>query len=355
MRRAWRGARRPPARRARRTRAGERRERARSEREGRERRASGRRTRGGPPDHANPQTTPCVPGVTASASNAVRGAAAPLDLRRVNLRLYDTATREVRDFVPLEEGRAGIYVCGLTVQSRAPRRPRALGGQLRRAAPLADATSGYDVHVHPQRHRHRRQDPRQGRRAGPALVQPRLRHARRAHQGAGRINVLPPTYEPGATGHVPEMVELIETSIARGHAYAAEDGSGDVYFDVRSWPAYGELTAAGHRRHGGRPRTPTRAASATPATSRCGRAEEGHRARDRRVARALGPRPAGLAHRVLGDGRQVPRRRLRHPRRRRRPALPAPRERAGPVARGRARRSRRTGCTTPGSPPPARR
>ena len=42
------------------------------------------------------------------------------------------------------------------------------------------------------------------------------------------INVLPPTYEPGATGHVPEIVELIEQLIARGHAYAAEDGSGDV-------------------------------------------------------------------------------------------------------------------------------
>ena len=41
------------------------------------------------------------------------------------------------------------------------------------------------------------------------------------------------------------MLELIERLIARGHAYAAEDGSGDVYFDVRSWPAYGELTRQG--------------------------------------------------------------------------------------------------------------
>jgi cysteinyl-tRNA synthetase len=56
------------------------------------------------------------------------------------------------------------------------------------------------------------------------------------------LGVLPPTYEPRATGHVPEMVTLMETLVARGHAYAARDGSGDVYFDVRSWPAYGELT-----------------------------------------------------------------------------------------------------------------
>jgi len=56
------------------------------------------------------------------------------------------------------------------------------------------------------------------------------------------LNVAPPTYEPAATGHVPEMIEIISELIVRDHAYAAEDGSGDVYFDVRSWPAYGELT-----------------------------------------------------------------------------------------------------------------
>ena len=54
--------------------------------------------------------------------------------------------------------------------------------------------------------------------------------------------MLPPTYEPAATGHVPEMLELIAELIERGHAYPADDRSGDVYFDVRSWPAYGELT-----------------------------------------------------------------------------------------------------------------
>jgi cysteinyl-tRNA synthetase len=56
------------------------------------------------------------------------------------------------------------------------------------------------------------------------------------------LNVLPPTYEPLATGHVPEMIELISELITRGHAYAATDGSGDVYFDVMSWPTYGELS-----------------------------------------------------------------------------------------------------------------
>jgi cysteinyl-tRNA synthetase len=46
----------------------------------------------------------------------------------------------------------------------------------------------------------------------------------------------------GATGHIPEMIEMIKVLIERGHGYPAPDGSGNVYFDVRSWPAYGSLS-----------------------------------------------------------------------------------------------------------------
>src|SRR3546814_16777633 len=56
------------------------------------------------------------------------------------------------------------------------------------------------------------------------------------------LNVAAPTYEPAATGHIPEMVELITELIERGHAYPAGDGSGDAYFDVRPWHASGELS-----------------------------------------------------------------------------------------------------------------
>jgi cysteinyl-tRNA synthetase len=57
-----------------------------------------------------------------------------------------------------------------------------------------------------------------------------------------RLGVLPPTYEPRATGHATEMHELIQQLIDKGHAYAARDGSGDVYFDVSSFPEYGALS-----------------------------------------------------------------------------------------------------------------
>jgi len=54
------------------------------------------------------------------------------------------------------------------------------------------------------------------------------------------LNVQPPTYEPRATGHITEMVELVDRLVERGHAYAGDPGN--VYFDVRSYPGYGDLT-----------------------------------------------------------------------------------------------------------------
>src|SRR5690606_8025454 len=56
------------------------------------------------------------------------------------------------------------------------------------------------------------------------------------------LGVLPPTGEPRATGHIPEMVAMIARLVERGHAYE-QDGS--VYFDVRSFADYGALTNQG--------------------------------------------------------------------------------------------------------------
>lgn len=159
----------------------------------------------------------------------------------MTFRLYDTATREVRDFRPLEEGKAGVYVCGLTVQSE----PHV--GHVRSAVNFDVLRrwlthEGYDVtfirNVTDIDDKILAKSAEQGR---PWFNLAYEMHGRLT-EALASINVLPPTYEPGATGHVPEMLEMISTLIARGHAYAAEDGSGDVYFDVRSWPAYGELT-----------------------------------------------------------------------------------------------------------------
>jgi cysteinyl-tRNA synthetase len=159
----------------------------------------------------------------------------------VPLRLYDTATRAVRDFVPLEEGKAGIYVCGLTVQSQ----PHV--GHVRSAVNFDVlrrwlVASGYDVTF--IRNVTDIDDKILVRSAEQSRPWYNLAYAmkRELDRAYDALNVAPPTYEPLATGHVPEMLELIERLVERGHAYEAQDGSGDVYFDVRSWPAYGELT-----------------------------------------------------------------------------------------------------------------
>lgn len=61
-----------------------------------------------------------------------------------------------------------------------------------------------------------------------------------------KLGVEPPTYEPRATGHMIDMIDLIKKIIDNGHGYVVRDAdgnpTGNVYFDVASWPHYGELT-----------------------------------------------------------------------------------------------------------------
>jgi cysteinyl-tRNA synthetase len=159
----------------------------------------------------------------------------------VTLRLHDTATRETRDFVPLTEGKAGIYVCGLTVQSE----PHV--GHVRSAVNFDVLrrwliASGYDVTFIRNVTDIDDKILAKGEAQGRPWFEIAYLMGRELDKALDAINVLPPTYEPAATGHVPEILELIGQLVTRGHAYPAADGSGDVYFDVRSWPAYGELT-----------------------------------------------------------------------------------------------------------------
>ena len=159
----------------------------------------------------------------------------------MTLRLYDTATREVRDFVPLVEGQVGIYHCGLTVQG-----PPHIG-HIRKEV-VFDVLrrwferSGYEVTV--VANVTDIDDKILAKSAEEGVPWWALAYANeRALSSAYRVlGCVPPTYEPRATGHVPEMLELIDLLIQREHAYAATDGSGDVYFDVTSWPSYGELS-----------------------------------------------------------------------------------------------------------------
>ncbi|MFY1634543.1 cysteine--tRNA ligase [Solwaraspora sp. WMMB335] len=157
------------------------------------------------------------------------------------LRLYDTATRSVRDFVPRQPGEVAIYLCGVTVQS---------------APHIGHLRSGVNYDVL------RRWLTHQGLRVtfirnitdvddkvldkAAAAGQPfwSIAYANELVLASAyrTLNVLAPTYEPRATGHIPDMHQLIARLIERGHAYPAGDGSGDVYFDVASFADYGALS-----------------------------------------------------------------------------------------------------------------
>ena len=160
----------------------------------------------------------------------------------MTLRLFDSLTRELRNFVPVVPGKAGIYICGLTTQA-----PPHLGHV--RFAVAFDVlrrwmTRGHGLDVTLIRNVTDIDDKIlvKSAESGEPWYAVSYRNEVETAAALTALGVLPPTYEPRATGHVPEMVTLMETLVDAGHAYPAADGSGDVYFDVRSWPAYGELT-----------------------------------------------------------------------------------------------------------------
>ena len=159
----------------------------------------------------------------------------------MSFRLYDTARRAVVDFQPLVPGKVSIYGCGATVQS-APHlghvRKEVNFDVLRRWL----AASGYEVTLVTNVTDIDDKILAKSAEAGRPWWAHAYLFENAFHDAFRALGVLPPTYEPRATGHVPEMIELMALLIERGHAYAAADGSGDVYFDVRSWPAYGELS-----------------------------------------------------------------------------------------------------------------
>jgi cysteinyl-tRNA synthetase len=156
----------------------------------------------------------------------------------VTLRLHDTATRSVRDFSPLQPGKASLYLCGATVQA-----PPHIG-HIRSGVNFDILVrwlraSGYEVtycrNVTDIDDKILATAKEEGTQWW-AVAERNQRAFTRAYDALG---CEPPDVEPRATGHVPEMIALMQRLIDSGHAYAA---GGDVYFDVSSQPDYGSLS-----------------------------------------------------------------------------------------------------------------
>ena len=151
------------------------------------------------------------------------------------IRLYDTATREVSEFKPVTPGKVSIYVCGATVQA-SPHIGHIRSGVnfdiLRRWLEASgnsvifvrNVTDIDDKILHKAIHEEM---------PWWALA---MKYERAFSDAYRALNVLPPTYEPRATGHITQMIELIEKLIANEVAYAP--GNGDVYLEVRKLKRY---------------------------------------------------------------------------------------------------------------------
>ena len=157
------------------------------------------------------------------------------------MKLFDSKSGELKDLIPLTPGEVGIYVCGPTVQS-APHI-----GHLRSALVYDLLTRWLEANglqVTLVRNVTDIDDKvlEKAKESGDKWWA--LAYANELVFSAdySKLGIQRPTYEPRATGHIPQMIQLIQILIEKGHAYQALDGSADVYFDSASWSRYGELT-----------------------------------------------------------------------------------------------------------------
>ena len=152
-----------------------------------------------------------------------------------SLNLYDTASRTVTPFTPIKEGEVGIYLCGATVQAP-PHIGHVRSGVnfdiLRRwltksgynVTFIRNVTDIDDKILHKAVHE---------KLPWWAVA---MKYERAFTDAYTALNVLPPTYEPRATGHITQMIELMQLLIDRGMAYAP--GNGDIYLEVRKLESY---------------------------------------------------------------------------------------------------------------------
>ena len=159
----------------------------------------------------------------------------------MTLSLYDSKTQSTRDFVPLQPGKAGIYLCGPTVQG-APHvghlRSALVYDQLRRWL----TAKGHEVTLVRNVTDIDDKVLENAKVTGEQWWALAYRFEIEFNAAYSQLRIAAPTYEPRATASIPEMLAIIERLIANGYAYQAEDGSADVYFAASKCASYGELT-----------------------------------------------------------------------------------------------------------------
>ena len=238
------------------------------------------------------------------------------------LTLYNTLTRRKEPFEPLDPRNVRMYVCGPTVYDFAH-----IGN--------ARAVVAFDLLYRVLRHTYGKDHVRYVRNItdvedkiiaaardnGEAIEALTRRTTAIFHQDMAALGNLSPDIEPRATEYIAQMIAMIERLIGSGHAYAAQ---GHALFRVASYAEYGALSRRSRADLIAGARVEVAPYKEDPGDFVLVEAVEPGAAR---LGEPVGPRPAGLAYRMLGDERNTLGRELRHPRRRPRPDLSAPRER----------------------------
>src|SRR5262249_32239291 len=160
-----------------------------------------------------------------------------LKLETQAMRLHNTLTGRLEEFVPLVPGKAGMYVCGVTVYDRSHigharalvtfdvlfRYLRHLGYETTFVRNFTDVDDKIIARAQ---------------QAGIAAIDLAEANIRSFAEDVRALACLPPTVEPRATDHIAEMIALIQELERKGLAYAAD---GDVYYAVEKFPEYGKL------------------------------------------------------------------------------------------------------------------
>ncbi|WP_198170710.1 cysteine--tRNA ligase [Deinococcus arboris] len=162
--------------------------------------------------------------------------------------LYDTLQRQKVPFVPTTPGRVGMYLCGPTVYSDAHlghAKKEVAFDVIRRAFVHFGYQVRYVANITDVGHLQNDSDDGEDKMLARARLE-QLEPMEVADKymwsfvkDMEALNVLKPSINPRATGHITEQIALIEELVEKGHAYESE---GSVYFDVRSWPDYGKLS-----------------------------------------------------------------------------------------------------------------
>ena len=156
----------------------------------------------------------------------------------MSLRLFNSLTRRKEDFVPLQENRVGMYVCGVTVYDYCH-----VGHA--RAAVVFDTIFRYLKHLGYQVNYTRNftdiDDKIINRAQEKGIPWQELteQYIQAFYEDMGKLNIELPTLEPKATDHIPEMIDMISSLIEQGKAY---DKDGDVFYSVLSFADYGQLS-----------------------------------------------------------------------------------------------------------------